>query len=373
MALQLKSGFAALVVALGCAMAAGGQVSPQSPAPDLPADSAKLGTVSGNASGSIHGTIVDGMGAFVAGAKVSLTRDEQPISSSSASSASSSSPTSTLPVHDAVTGEDGQFSFSNISSGVFHLKVTADGFAPQISAGTLAAGENSTIPPIALVVATAVTQVDVGLSRPEVAQEQIEDQEKQRVLGVIPNFYVSYAHNAVPLTPREKFQLAWKTSIDPVTFGLIGVFAGIQQAQNDFAGYGQGAQGYGKRYGASYADFVSGTFIGAAILPVVFKQDPRYFYKGSGSKESRFFYAIANSVICKGDNGHWQTNYSNILGSLAAGGISNLYYPKEDRNDASLTFENAAIGIAATAAANLVQEFIIRRLTPSARRDAGKQ
>ena len=61
-----------------------------------------------------------------------------------------------------------------------------------------------------------------------------------------------------------------------------------------------------------YADLVSGTFIGGAILPSLFKQDPRYFYKGTGSRKSRFFYAIANSVICKGDNGRWQPNYSNI-------------------------------------------------------------
>jgi hypothetical protein len=107
---------------------------------------------------------------------------------------------------------------------------------------------------------------------------------------------------------------------------------------------------------------VTNTFIGGAILPSLLKQDPRYFYKGTGSKRSRLLYAIANSVICKGDNGHWQTNYSGILGGLAAGGISNLYYPSSDRG-AGLTFENAAIGIGATAAANILQEFVIRKLS----------
>ncbi len=146
---------------------------------------------------------------------------------------------------------------------------------------------------------------------------------------------------------------------------LIGVIAGIQQAQDDFSGYGQGAQGYGKRYGASYANFVSGTFIGSAILPSVLKQDPRYFYKGSGSKRSRILYAVADSVVCKGDNGHWQPNYSSILGNLAAGAISNLYYPAKDRDGVGLTFESGAIGIGATAAANVIQEFLIRKLTPN--------
>jgi hypothetical protein len=156
--------------------------------------------------------------------------------------------------------------------------------------------------------------------------------------------------------------LAWKATVDPINFGLTGAVAGIQQAANSFSGYGQGAQGYGKRYGAAYADSVIGTFIGSAILPSLLKQDPRYFYKGTGSKRSRFAYAIANAVICKGDNGHWQPNYSGILGSLAAGGISNLYYPATDR-DATVTFDNTLIAIGSSAANNLLQEFVIRKLT----------
>jgi len=166
------------------------------------------------------------------------------------------------------------------------------------------------------------------------------------------------------LSSKQKFQLAWKTVIDPFTLVFVGGAAGVEQAQNHFSGYGQGAQGYGKRFGAGYADTVSGTFIGAAILPSLLKQDPRYFYKGTGSKTSRFMYAVANSFICKGDNGRWQPNYSNVLGSLASGGLSNLYYPANDRDGAELTFENAALGIGATAVANILQEFVIRKLTP---------
>src|SRR5204863_5964012 len=124
--------------------------------------------------------------------------------------------------------------------------------------------------------------------------------EKQRVLRVIPNFYVTYDPHPMALTSREKFELAWKTSIDPFTFAVVGAIAGLQQAQNDFSGYGQGAQGYAKRYGASYADLVSGTFLGSAILPSLLRQDPRYFYKATGSRHSRGLYALANAVICKG-------------------------------------------------------------------------
>jgi hypothetical protein len=211
-----------------------------------------------------------------------------------------------------------------------------------------------------------VTEVHVGpLTTVELAEEQIKIEEKQRVFGVIPNFYVTYIPDAAPLTPKQKFKLAWKSTVDPVTFGLTAAVAGVQQAQNDFSGYGQGAAGYGRRFGAAYGNEVSSTFIGGAILPALLKQDPRYFYKGSGSVRSRVLYAMANAVICKGDNGHWQPNYSGILGDLAAGGISNAYYPAKNRDDAALTFENTLIGIGTTAAVNIIQEFIIPRFTPN--------
>ena len=297
--------------------------------------------------GSIRGTVVDRTGTAVAGARVRLTAGDQ------------------SPNQEVQAGENGQFYFNSIAPGPFQLTITSTGFATQTFTGVLGPGESNVIPQIALVIATKVTEVMVQLSSVELAQAQMKDEEKQRVLGLVPNFYVSYVANAAPLSAKQKFELAWKTTIDPVSFGVTGVIAGVQQSQNDFGGYGQGAQGYAKRYGASYADFVTGTFIGGAIFPSLFKQDPRYFYKGIGSKRSRILYAVANSVICKGDNGHWQADYSAILGSLASGGISNLYYPASDRNGAGLMFENALIGIGANAAANLLQEFLIRKLTPN--------
>jgi hypothetical protein len=307
------------------------------------------------ASGTVSGTVVDRSGAVLAGAHVVLTCYGQAKN------------------QEVSSGEDGEFSFSDVPPGPFHLTVTADGFNSQETSGTLQPGETAIVPKVTLVVATAMTEVKVALTAPEVAEEQLKDQEKQRVLGVIPNFYISYVPNAPPLNSRQKFSLAFKTITDPVTFGIVGAIAGVQQSQNDFKGYGQGASGYAKRYGASYADLLSGAIIGGALLPSVLKQDPRYFYKGTGSKRSRFFYAVANSVICKGDNGRWQTNYSNILGSLAAGGISNLYYPASDRRGATLTFETAAIGIGVTGAVNILQEFVIPRFTSnSPKHDSAK-
>jgi hypothetical protein len=298
--------------------------------------------------GNISGTVVDQTGTPVAGARIRLSHQDQ------------------TPIQEAISGDDGQFSFASVAPGPFQLTITLDGFATQASSGTLTSGESYLAPKVVLTVATAVTEVRVVPTRIELAEDQIKVQEKQRVLGVVPNFYVSYVPNALPLDSKQKFELAWKTAVDPVSFAVNGAVAGVQQAQNDFSGYGQGAQGYAKRYSASYANFVSGTFIGGAILPSLLKQDPRYFYKGSGSKRSRILYALANSVICKGDDGHWEANYSSIVGSLSAGALSNLYYPANDRNGVALTFENALIGIGESAAVNLLQEFFVRKLTPNA-------
>lgn len=299
------------------------------------------------AAGTISGSVVDRFGAAICGAKVQITRDEHPLAS------------------EVFTDIDGQFSFTLISPGPFLLTIIAPGFATQTFSGTVEAEQNFAVPQIQMVLAAAITEVRVTPPRLEVSQEQVQEQEKQRVVGVIPNFYVSYVPDAVPLTSGQKFKLAARFTVDPFAFGITAAIAGVEQADNEFSGYGQGAQGYAKRFGAAYADFAIGTFIGSAILPSILKQDPRYFYKGTGSTRSRVMYAIANAVICKGDNGEWQPNYSSILGYLAAGGISNLYYPEKNRNGAGLTFENALIGIGSTAAANLLQEFVIRKLTPN--------
>lgn len=297
-------------------------------------------------SGSISGTVVDQSGALVANVKITLT--VQGLTSK----------------REALSDSDGYFLFADVIPGPFQLAFSAPGFATVKQSGILQDGEHYLAPQVALVVARADIDVDVSESAAQVAEDEIKLEEKQRVLGFIPNFYVSYIPKAAPLPPRLKFQLAWKSIINPYTFGITGGIAGIEQAENSFSGYGQGAQGYAKRYGAAYADLVTGTLIGGAILPSLLKQDPRYFYKGTGSRKSRVLYAIAMSVICKGDNGHWQPDYSGILGGLAAGGISNLYYPEQNRNGVTLTFENALIGIAGGVGSNLLQEFVVRRFTP---------
>jgi hypothetical protein len=296
--------------------------------------------------GSISGKIIDQTGTFVSGAQVKLT---QPGESS---------------LQQLQTGDDGQFSFSNVAPGEFQIVISAEGFSTKTVPGTLHAGEAYAVPQITLALATEITEVHVSVSQVEIAEVEIKEQEKQRVFGIIPNFFVTYSPDPAPLNTRQKLNLAWKSSTDPLSLAGVGFVAGIEQAQNAFSGYGQGTQGYGKRYGASYADLFISTFLGSAILPAAFKQDPRYFYKGTGSTRSRLMHALASSVMCRGDNKRWGPNYSNIFGSLATGAISNLYYPSSDRNGPMLTFETALIRIGESAGANVFQEFVIRKLTP---------
>ena len=295
--------------------------------------------------GTITGSVVGQDGIAVAGANVKLSQEGQPVS------------------REVTSSEEGQFTFTNVTPGSFQLVITSEGFAAHTSTGELHSGENFTVPQVSMVLATNVTEIRVEVSAIESAQEQLKDEEKQRVLGIIPNFYVTYVPNAAPFTPKQKYNLAWRLNIDPVSFLLAGQAAGIQQARNEFSGFGQGAQGYAKRFGAAYATFTVSNFLGSAVFPSLFKQDPRYFYKGTGTTKSRVLYALANAVICKGDSGHWQVNYSGIMGSLASGGISNLFYPASDRNGLTLTFENTAMSIGSTAVFNLMQEFVLRKLT----------
>ena len=311
--------------------------------------------------GSINGTVLDGSGTAVIGARVRLTRDAQ------SQDPSQNEAQNRARNQETLSSSDGTFFFGGVAPGNFQLTVASEGFATRLMSGTLHSGETDTLPPITLILAAANTSVEVIAPQSEIAEDEIKAQEKQRFLGVIPNFYVSYIPDAAPLDTKQKFELAWKSTIDPITFALTGALAGIEQADNTFSGYGQGAQGYGKRFGAAYADTVTGTFIGGALLPSLLHQDPRYFYKGKGSVRSRVFYAIANSVICKGDNQRWQPDYSGVLGSLAAGAISNLYYPAGSRSGLALMFENTGVGIGETAVANIFQEFVVRKLTLSLR------
>ena len=302
------------------------------------------------ATGTISGTVtVQGGGGVAVGAQVRLTRDGQA-------------------PEDVLSNEDGEYSFANQPLGPFQLTVTAAGFETKVYSGSLGEGAAFVVPAIEIEVARATTEVRVSETADEVAIEQVKYQEQQRVLGIIPNFYASYVPDAAPLPSKLKFQLAWKSASDPITIFGAAFLAGIYQASDEYGGYGQGFQGYAKRFGATYGDVFIGTFIDSALLPSVFHQDPRYFYRGTGSKKSRLVYALANAVMCKGDNKQYQPNYSAILGSFITSGISYTYYPASDRS-AELLVQTALIRIAEGSVAGLFQEFVVRKLTPHLKKD----
>lgn len=295
--------------------------------------------------GIVIGRVVDPAGKGVHSADVVLMRDRESV------------------LDEAQSDDDGRFTFAHIAPGCLQLRIMAEGFATTDIPGTMSPGENYVFPEVKLSLATQITEIHVSPPPDEIAQEQFKDEINQRVFGIVPNFYVTYGGNAMPLTPKEKFQLALKASTDPVSLGAVSIVAGMNQASDRFSGYGQGAQGYAKRYGASYTNFASGLFIGGAVLPSILKQDPRYFYKGTGTKRSRFLYAVSRVFICKGDNQQWQPNYSSVFGDLAAGGLSNLYIPERDHHGARLTFENAGIAMGTSAAIDVLQEFVLRKIT----------
>jgi hypothetical protein len=191
------------------------------------------------------------------------------------------------------------------------------------------------------------------------AQEEVilKKEQSQRLFGIIPLFSVTSRKTAPPLTARQKFVLFAKSSADPYTFASSGIEAGIGQATNDFPGYGQGAAGYGKRFGASLADSVSGDFFGGFVYPVIFRQDPRYFRLGEGSLKRRFGYALAQEFTCRTDRGQRSFNWSSVLGSFSSGALANTYYPDKDRG-VSLTLTRSAVSLLYASASGLISEFL---------------
>lgn len=191
----------------------------------------------------------------------------------------------------------------------------------------------------------------------EKAEEQLKQEEKQRVLGVVPTFNTTYISNAVSMTAGQKMQLAFRSSIDPFTFAAAFLVAGYHEALDQNTGFGWGPEGYFKRSGAAYLDAFDGTMIGNGILPAVLHQDPRYFRLGHGTVTHRMLYALATNVICKHDNtGKWEPNYSNVGGNIIAGAISNLYYPSQNSGWGQ-TISNGMIVTAEGGIGSIFQEF----------------
>jgi hypothetical protein len=265
----------------------------------------------------------------------------------------------------AKSSGNGFFQFENLQSGTYQVTITAQGFATWISPVlTLYPGQYMIVKGSELHIEQALTTVNVAstaASSEEIAGEQIKSEEQQRIFGFIPNFLVNYDPNAEPLTPKLKFKLASKVIFDPVTVAGVAAFAAINQAGNT-PNYPQGVKGYGERFGAAYADGFTDIMVGGALLPSLLHQDPRYFYQGTGTTNSRLRHALLSPFICRGDNGRWQPNYSTMGGDLTSAALANAYYPASNRGP-GLFLGNFLINTGQRAMANIAQEFILRRVT----------
>ncbi|SNS22001.1 Carboxypeptidase regulatory-like domain-containing protein [Granulicella rosea] len=344
---------------LACHRAASAQSVPQ---PEQPANATqipaavspiqeKLPDSPSHAVGSVSGAVIDRDGKVVIGARVTLASD------------------ALSEDREAVSDAEGKFEFEEVPPGKYQLTINLDGLATGMASGVLKPGEKYEVPQIALQIAASTADVNVTISRKEIAEEEMHEEETQRLGGFLPNFYVVYDWHAPALSPKQKLKLATRTLIDPANFVVNAATAGVEQGLNDFKGYGQGAAGYGKRLGAANADFVSGTMIGGVLYPILFRQDPRYFYMGSESGHGivkRGLYALSSAFICRSDKGKWEPNYSSVLGDLTSGAISNAYYPASNRNGVSTTVETGLLAAASDGVGNLIQEFVFKHLTPHA-------
>jgi hypothetical protein len=257
----------------------------------------------------------------------------------------------------------GSFEFHDVQPGVpYEITIAARGFADWKSSSiTLGPGQFKIVTGIQLRIETQKTTTDVHYDPVQVATEQLKAEEHQRVLGIVPNFYISYEKDPAPLTAKMKFQLALKVSVDPVTAAGVFGMAAIRQAANS-PKYGQGWGPYGERFGATAADGFSDIMIGGAILPSLLHQDPRYFYQGTGTTRSRIRHAMLSPFVARSDSGKSMPNYSSLGGDLASSSLSNLYFPRSNRG-VGLVFGNFAIGTAERIGASLAQEFIIGKFT----------
>jgi hypothetical protein len=259
-----------------------------------------------------------------------------------------------------VTPDNGLFTFAGVRPGVaYHVTISAPGFAAWTSDTiTPTAGQSFMVAGIRLRLATVETSV-AAVTPEQMATQQVRLEETQRVLGIIPNFYVTYERNPVPLTPKLKFQLAFRALTDPVTFIGFALNAGFYQA-GDYPNYRGGVAGYGQRLGATFAGGYTNILIGSAVLPTLLHQDPRYFYQGTGTNRSRLLHAVSYAFVAHGDNGRNQVNFSAIGGDLASGAMANAYYPADERGG-RLVVQSALIGIGGRMANGVVQEFVLHR------------
>jgi hypothetical protein len=294
--------------------------------------------------GTITGTVLDATGAIVPKATIVL---QGPVPNDRRA---------------MVASDTGSFKFEGIQPGTsYRIFVSAPGLKNWTS-------KEIVLRPAQFLIVTGINlpvapvQVSVNaVTQEQAAAEQVKVAESQRLVGFIPNFYVSYERNPVPLTSKLKFNLALRALVDPVTFAGFGLNAALYQAGN-YPSYDQDAKGFAQRLGATFAGGYTNVLVGDAVLPSLLHQDPRYFYQGTGTTKSRLWHALSSSFVTRGDDGSNQINFSNFGGDLASGAIANAYYPERDRGP-GLVVRSALIGAGGRAINAVAQEFLFHKFT----------
>lgn len=198
-------------------------------------------------------------------------------------------------------------------------------------------------------------------SKPQTANDKKEDtsegKQTSRIMWVVPNFAAVSANTQLPpLSTREKFKLGTEDSVDYSSFVWAGLVAGQSMALKSYPELRTGLAGYGRYYWRAFADQASGAFFTEAIVPSLTHEDPRYYTLGHGGFFRRTAYALSRVVITKTDSGGKSFNYSEIVGNGMEAGLSNFYYPPEERGF-SKTAQNWGTQLEAAALNNIVKEF----------------
>ena len=204
--------------------------------------------------------------------------------------------------------------------------------------------------------APAPSTTDKELAVQNHADSSVQPSGQARMFWLLPSYgMVEAGKQPPPLSPGQKFKLA-SEYINPYTFVFVAAEAGINQARNHPSDYGQGAEGYGKRYGAGLADGLTDGLFVTGVYPTIFRQDPRYYRLGDGSFSHRAEYAVTRILVARQDSGRKAFNISEILGSFSSAALAVTYYPQSER-DFSDVAQRAGIQFAFDAGFDLLKEF----------------
>lgn len=325
--------------------------------PDAPEPAAQSTSAAGQTSeaasnleaSTISGTVLDTNGDVIQGARVQLSVAGAPDT-----------------LREVNSGATGQFEFGDIDPGTYIVKVSGNGLSTFVSKPIpLRANEPVIVPKVVLSIAAAITSITV-LDKEQASIQQVQIAEQQRVLKVFPNFYSSYDWNAPPMLAKQKYRLAARTLIDPVSFLTTAGIAGAEQYKNVFPSFGGGIEGYGKRYGAAFASHASAELLTRAVFPSMFHTDPRYFIMGRGTTQARALHAVTSTWVTRGDNGAHRINFPQILGGLSAAALSNAYFPAQERG-INLVLINGLGDLGGNMVDNLIREFLLSRVTTRAK------